>query len=83
MTDWITFKDAGTSLTGKTRIWQVRVRPEQGGQLLGYVKWFGGWRRYAFYPSPETIFDQGCLLIIAEFCATATTEKASATAEAK
>lgn len=28
---------------------------------LGIIKWFGSWRRYAFFPDPGTTFDTVCL----------------------
>ena len=28
---------------------------------IGEIKWFGKWRQYCFYPSPDTIWNKGCL----------------------
>ena len=39
---------------------------------LGIVKWFGSWRKYCFFPYPNTVFDSACLQNIAHFCATET-----------
>lgn len=60
----LTFQDLGVTLSGKTHNWLV-VSGEEG---LGNVKWFGHWRRYAFYPRPGCVFDPGCLREIADFC---------------
>ena len=29
--------------------------------VLGEIRWFGQWRRYAFYPQPGCLFDAVCL----------------------
>lgn len=73
---WITFKDAGESVSGKTRIWTVDVAdPDIITISLGEVKWFGRWRKYAFFPKAETVFEQCCLREIAEFCERQTRER--------
>jgi len=28
---------------------------------LGFIKWYGPWRQYCFFPSIETLFSKGCL----------------------
>lgn len=28
---------------------------------LGYIRWYGSWRQYCFYPANETVFDRKCL----------------------
>ena len=38
------------------------------GIELGQIKWFSNWRKYAFYPKPETLYEETCLQDIAEFC---------------
>lgn len=35
--------------------------------LLGYIKWYGPWRQYCFFPECDTIFNKGCLNTINEF----------------
>jgi len=49
--------------TGKT-IWDVRDKRE--GAKIGEVKWFGRWRKYAFFPF-DAIFEEVCLRDIADF----------------
>lgn len=39
----------------------------QGDHLLGEVKWFARWRRYAFFPEQSSIFDASCLNEISGF----------------
>jgi hypothetical protein len=41
---------------------------------LGWVAWFSRWRKYAFYPKPETVYEEDCLRDIAEFCEAKTKE---------
>lgn len=47
----------------KTKI--VEVRAVRDRALLGMIKWFGRWRRYAFFPEPGCVFEAGCLEVIA------------------
>ncbi len=61
-TRWISM--AELEQTGKTKRWvvnNVQVGP------IGHVKWSTGFRRYAFYPEPDTHYEEGCLRDIAEF----------------
>ena len=69
--DYIIFRDAGRSPSGKTKITQVH---NLTSIELGLVRWHGPWRRYVFYPSVETFFDADCLFTIAEFCERQTKE---------
>lgn len=66
-----TFRPELTSKTGKTHFWQVA----NGAIVLGCVKWFARWRKYAFFPAPETVFEQVCLRDIAQFCEDRTREQ--------
>lgn len=49
----------------KTKIFAVLSK--DGKNLLGEVKWFARWRRYAFFPACETILDAGCLQEVIAF----------------
>ena len=51
--------------TGKTERWEVRST--EHGDLLGIIKWFGRWRRFAYFPENGTIYDAGCLGILEAF----------------
>jgi len=50
----------------KTSIWECSTRH---GDVLGRVKWFSGWRQYAFFPTSgiESVFSVGCLADIQAF----------------
>lgn len=63
MSKWIKFQQAGD--TGKTKIWDVVTK--DGKVLLGQIKWYPGWRKYAFFPFEKTIYEQICLRDLAEF----------------
>lgn len=64
--NYLVFTEASYLATGKTKVWRVG---STSGSHLGWIKWFGRWRQYCFYPAPETIFNKGCLTEIASFCA--------------
>jgi hypothetical protein len=54
----------------KTSIWAVRNTTSK--LIIGYIKWYPGWRQYCFFPNSETVFSLGCLHDINEFIITAT-----------
>ena len=64
---FIHFQKLNKPLGRKTDIWNVDPL-QAGGFTLGQVKWFGAWRRYAFFPSAGTVFEETCLRQIANFC---------------
>lgn len=66
MSRWIDFLVEGTSPSGKTAIYSVSTK--EGGANLGAVRWYAPWRKYAFFPRPETLYEQDCLRDIAAFC---------------
>ncbi len=47
----------------KTR--KVHVVNKHDDVCIGNIGWFGRWRRYAFFPLPEMVFEQDCLRDIA------------------
>ena len=72
MSEYIEFRDAGTSPSGKTRVWNVVTKP--GGYIIGKIAWWAAWRRYALHPEDGSVFEQDCLRTIASFCETETQE---------
>jgi hypothetical protein len=54
----LTFVDAGTSESGKTRRFIVQ---NERTFPLGNIQWMPSWRRYVFCPSNSTVFDASCL----------------------
>lgn len=65
---YIEITDGGVSKTGKTRVWIVTNVRNQS--KVGEIRWYGGWRKYAFYPTIEGVrwiaFDSECMGQIAE-----------------
>ena len=62
---WITFQMEQRKPGAKTDIWHVWSAP--GSAHLGTVKWYGRWRKYAFFPGMETLYEEDCLRDLAEF----------------
>ena len=54
----------------KTSIWDVMTKDT--AIILGQVKWYGAWRKYAFFPGAEMIFEEQCLGDIIIFMKTRT-----------
>lgn len=44
------------------------------GDPLGQIKWWSPWRRYCFFPNPDTVFEQVCMREIADFVENKTRE---------
>lgn len=64
---YLDFSWLGQSSTGRTQRWTVDGK--RSGDILGVVEWYGPWRQYVFAPDPDTVFNLGCLLDIADFVA--------------
>lgn len=62
------FDFTGTSDSGKTKRWYIWNDETQ----LGHIRWFGQWRKYTFFPAPNTTFDSSCLDEIKTFLETET-----------
>ncbi len=62
--------NAEQSSNKKTCVWEVNAK--RGGYLLGLVKWYPQWRKYAFFPANDCLFEEVCLGEIAEFLLWAT-----------
>ena len=75
---WISFELDGDSDSGKTSIWSVYSNSTKAGEadevFLGTIKWFGRWRKYAFFPEPELVFEEECMRDIATVIEQATRE---------
>ncbi len=69
MSKYIEFVDAGTSESGKTRLWDVYPKGNRQ-MVLGEVSWYSPWRKYVFMPpsgTADVVFDQTCLRDVANF----------------
>jgi len=65
MSKFISFGKPKKSASGKTKVWRVVSNADDS---LGEIRWFGRWRKYAFYPEIFTVYEQDCLRKIADFC---------------
>ena len=63
MSKWISFWPILEG--GKTKTWVVRTI--DGVVMLGVVRWHSPWRKYAFFPLSETLFEEQCLNDLATF----------------
>ena len=74
MPRWIKFEHVPHhNPKAKTRIWRVRNKGNKS--ILGEVKWYGPWRKYAFFANPVVtlnVFEETCLRDIAEYVENAT-----------
>lgn len=68
---WVYTEELSPLPEAKTRRWQVRA--SDGGWILGIIKWYGPWRKYAFFPETNTIYEEDCLRQIAQFVVNETT----------
>lgn len=62
--DFILLDNPGRSR--KTEQWRVITKTKDGTQL-GFIKWHGAWRGYAFFPDAHTLFEPTCLADIADW----------------
>jgi hypothetical protein len=63
---WITFRLTTITPSRKTSVWEVVT--QDGGVVIGHVSWWGAWRKYSFFPAPNTLYEPTCLRDIARFC---------------
>ena len=55
-------------LEPKPKTKQFAVKNQSSGMILGYVKWYGPWRKYCFFINrADLVFDAGCLADIQDF----------------
>ena len=62
---YITIDYLCPSDSGKTQSWTVHAK--EGGFQIGLIKWFSRWRKYAFFPCKDTVFEEKCLREIASY----------------
>lgn len=64
--EWISFALVGATPSGKTKIWNVVLKDQS--LIGGQIRWWGAWRKYAFFPKENTLYEEDCLRTIALFC---------------
>ena len=62
-TKWLTFVEIPTS--GTTEAFYVMTKDRS--TTLGEIRWFGRFRKYAFFPEANMVFDSVCLYDIKEW----------------
>ena len=72
--EFLRFVDLGRIEGGVTRKYEVT---DSNGNVLGWVVWKAGWRRYTYKPITgwDTWYDSTCLTIIADFVKIRTDER--------
>lgn len=53
---------------GKTKIWYVCLA--DGGEVVGTIKWYGGWRKYVYHYQRNDVgfYDWDFMRWMADFC---------------
>lgn len=69
---WICFTDISID-TQKTK--RFMVNNKESNAALGEIKWYGGFRKYSFYPFPDMVFEEQCLRDITTFLKLLTDER--------
>lgn len=70
---WIRFVEQQQDLKKKTRQWHIIN--ELSGAVIGHIAWYAQWRKYAFWPWPNTIYEPTCLSDITSFLIEKTKEQ--------
>ena len=60
---WLNVVEVGD--TGKTSIYEVRTKDAEP-KVIGHIKWFGQWRKYALFPTNDSVFEPECLEDLAD-----------------
>lgn len=63
---YIRFEKIPKDLNRKTDIYKI-VTKYDTPEILGSIEWFGRWRKYAFFPAKNTVFEPICLNDIINF----------------
>jgi hypothetical protein len=69
---WIKFAEVDLKDGRKTKVWAVMTLDRTN--CLGRVGWFSPWRRYCYFPHPNTVYEEDCLELIAQWCKAKTKE---------
>lgn len=56
---YLIFTEYDNLVPRKTKI--INIESKFSLAKLGQIKWFSSWRKYCFFPNPETVFDLDCL----------------------
>ena len=62
---WIEFEHYPPKQGKKTSLWIIKTKTDK--LTIGLVKWHSAWRKYAFFPIQDSIWEEDCLKDISEF----------------
>lgn len=79
MSSWIQFEGPFTVAGRKTPVWMVVTAKLRAP--LGWIRFYPQWRKYAFFPVKDSVFEKTCLREIADFCAARSSEYRNRPAE--
>jgi hypothetical protein len=65
MSKWIRFEHYPPKSGHTTSIWIVMTK--ESDVTLGIIKWLPRWRKYAFFPANDTVYEPDCLRDLADF----------------
>jgi hypothetical protein len=78
---WLAFVKADNFDKKKTD--QFYVNNKVNNSCVGMIKWYGAFRKYVFYPTPNFIFDSACLKDIASYLSALMLERKVKSQESK
>ena len=58
--------------TGVTKRWEIKSN--SNGGLFGWIRWYGPWRQYCFFPCEGTLYNVGCMAPLIAFLSDAQKE---------
>lgn len=65
MSKWINFSKEWDNGNKKTDTYLIETK--DGNQCIGLIKWYAPWRKYSFFPNPNTVYETDCLKDIVSF----------------
>lgn len=65
MSKWIKFIAYPPERNNK--LFSFRVAIKKTDITLGWIKWYGPFRQFSFFPEPDRVFDKTCLQDITDF----------------
>ena len=63
MSEYIEFE----LIAKKPKTEHYSVRNKKSSDILGWIKWYGPWRQYCFFPLHSMVFNIGCMRHIIDF----------------
>lgn len=50
----------------KTKVWEIRTNTIPS-YIIGHIQWYPQWRKYAFFPHADIVWEEVCLGEISNF----------------